>query len=695
MDPDLGDLRGFIEAQKMRLQQEREMLRRPLSASDTLQDRDKFWKPSTGESFETGTTLASEVSDALCQRINSLNVFKDQLLPQPNEEVVLDGPTNNEEISGKAATSSKDSNQVSGIQSKINNNFEQQDADSVKLDELKEIPQREENASKSIKITEKHNSFNSRKDKIEKLQERLASASFWDDFGRSATSKKWSADAADTMVRIGEFSPANPDLQAPLGLGEYEERRRQLLEKKKQEYKEYLSQNRNYLQRTDHFVHPSMKSSGSLLEAAPKAVSFSPSSNAVDAATQTDMYLIQQSLKRNHLLGVPEFQSAQAMSSGVDSSPQPLSPREKLNMELRHHCSPCFVPRAHASQTTEQLPDVRMRQLQLQEELRLQIEEKRKMEAERREQERLEEDALQRRVAEQQAKLQAEYERDERLRREREIQKQQQYEEFERRREELRAESEALKQEERRQKLEAAESCYQKQVQQHPGSETSKSSKSGHLVPPAEPAASSIRKSSSPPLRSPRRMVQGYEHLDQGPPSPRALIKVLEGPTLSKRGTCLEDSLPIPLMPAAHNDALSLPVHRSPHHTPHTSPHRSPNRSPHKSPPRSPSRFVPDPWPNNQMSSQPHYTSMRQPSEAMQNLEERWKVPAVQKNVCVRGKAKAQNGSSNVLTQLGAFRRQLQLEHMRMEEKVRESHQPNQYHQKYYQQHVGQRGHHY
>lgn len=64
-----------------------------------------------------------------------------------------------------------------------------------------------------------------------------------------------------TMVRVGEFSPANPDLQAPgkalLGLGEYEERRRQLLEKKKQEYKEYLSHSRNVLQRTDHLMHHS------------------------------------------------------------------------------------------------------------------------------------------------------------------------------------------------------------------------------------------------------------------------------------------------------------------------------------------------------------------------------------------------------------------------------------------------------
>lgn len=63
----------------------------------------------------------------------------------------------------------------------------------------------------------------------------------------------------DTMVRVGEFSPANPDLQAPLGLGEYEERRRQLLEKKKQECKEYLLQTRNVFHRTNHLDHPVLK----------------------------------------------------------------------------------------------------------------------------------------------------------------------------------------------------------------------------------------------------------------------------------------------------------------------------------------------------------------------------------------------------------------------------------------------------
>ncbi len=60
----------------------------------------------------------------------------------------------------------------------------------------------------------------------------------------------------------------------------------------------------------------------------------------------------------------------------------------------------------------------------------------------------------------------------------------------------------------------------------------------------------------------------------------------------------------------------------------------------------------------------------------------------------MRGKPNAQNGgTSNVLTQLGAFRRQLQIEHMRMEEKVKEKHHPH-YNQQYYQQHVSKRNRH-
>jgi hypothetical protein len=50
------------------------------------------------------------------------------------------------------------------------------------------------------------------------------------------------------MVRFGEYSPQNPGLLSPgktlLGLGEYEEKRRQILERKKHEYLEQMVQAR-------------------------------------------------------------------------------------------------------------------------------------------------------------------------------------------------------------------------------------------------------------------------------------------------------------------------------------------------------------------------------------------------------------------------------------------------------------------
>jgi len=50
------------------------------------------------------------------------------------------------------------------------------------------------------------------------------------------------------MVRFGEYSPQNPGLLSPgktlLGLGEYEEKRRQILERKKHEYLEQILQAR-------------------------------------------------------------------------------------------------------------------------------------------------------------------------------------------------------------------------------------------------------------------------------------------------------------------------------------------------------------------------------------------------------------------------------------------------------------------
>ena len=46
------------------------------------------------------------------------------------------------------------------------------------------------------------------------------------------------------MVRFGEYSPQNPDILSPgktlLALGEYEEKRRQILERKKHEYLEQM-----------------------------------------------------------------------------------------------------------------------------------------------------------------------------------------------------------------------------------------------------------------------------------------------------------------------------------------------------------------------------------------------------------------------------------------------------------------------
>lgn len=48
------------------------------------------------------------------------------------------------------------------------------------------------------------------------------------------------------MVRFGEYSPLNPNFRNAdkpiLGLGEYEERRRILLEHKKKEYFEHIAQ---------------------------------------------------------------------------------------------------------------------------------------------------------------------------------------------------------------------------------------------------------------------------------------------------------------------------------------------------------------------------------------------------------------------------------------------------------------------
>lgn len=56
-------------------------------------------------------------------------------------------------------------------------------------------------------------------------------------------------------------------------------------------------------------------------------------------------------------------------------------------------------------------------------------------------------------------------------------------------------------------------------------------------------------------------------------------------------------------------------------------------------------------------------------SEAMKKVDDKWKVPAVQKNI-LKALPNDEGKSVNILTQLGSIRRQLQLEQLKLDRMI-------------------------
>jgi hypothetical protein len=94
------------------------------------------------------------------------------------------------------------------------------------------------------------------------------------------------------MVRFGEYSPQNPGLLSPgktlLGLGEYEEKRRKILERKRHEYLQQIAQARQIVKDAvpGRFSEPSQQQGSSELR-------LNPHMNArLTTGTQTDLQVL-------------------------------------------------------------------------------------------------------------------------------------------------------------------------------------------------------------------------------------------------------------------------------------------------------------------------------------------------------------------------------------------------------------------
>ncbi|KDR20419.1 hypothetical protein L798_04955 [Zootermopsis nevadensis] len=331
--------------------------------------------------------------------------------------------------------------------------------------------------------------------------------------GRTGLGEKQSSETA-AMVRFGEYSPQNPGLLSPgktlLGLGEYEEKRRKILERKKREYLEQMAQAR-------HSVKDAVSGRFSDLsqqQAASKSRFRSYMNMRSAAGTQTDLQITSyiqdneySSLAVRHgsvspvvaatqtpdgeisvlpsLSAHPQIISIATQTpggnvkspkleivptsdtsavKGVIALPQhasylPLNPRERKMVEFRQSYSPSFVQGcspcpAGFDMTLNQSPDLRQRREAYQEELRRQIEEKRYIEAEEQKRAQEAEEAIARRAELQRERMRQEYIEEEAHRREKHLQRLRQAEEFHCRQEALNLEAELEHEVEARQKLE-------------------------------------------------------------------------------------------------------------------------------------------------------------------------------------------------------------------------------------------------
>ncbi|XP_039276416.1 uncharacterized protein LOC111058067 isoform X1 [Nilaparvata lugens] len=190
-----------------------------------------------------------------------------------------------------------------------------------------------------------------------------------------------------------------------IGVGEYEAKRNQLLKERRMEFCDYMKQ--------AHLKVRNPRGEPQISYCSHDVVRLK------DIATQTD------DEPPNPYLLEPDDYRVMGGGLSLPTSPEyshrsrsPMrSPRGRGNLDLHKsaYCFPGISPSTPvfdkpADEVGKPTSEMYIRQYQYREELKKQIEERQKLEAERKERERLEEEAIERRVREQQEKLRRQYE---------------------------------------------------------------------------------------------------------------------------------------------------------------------------------------------------------------------------------------------------------------------------------------------
>ncbi|XP_017781895.1 PREDICTED: trichohyalin isoform X2 [Nicrophorus vespilloides] len=530
-----------------------------------------------------------------------------------------------------------------------------------------------------------------------------------------AESKQDERDRRQPMLRYGEFSPNNPQLRvnaAPyLGLGEYEQRKEILLQQRHRDYKQNINSRNERIKSTALKLVKSPSSNKSvqtdLQNINNKLIQYTPPSAKQKPETavrsgdlslplgpptiETTRNIVMHNNRSPVLHRLDQRIAAAAAHNssthhkpemdkqpprGILTNRRTESPRERLLSDLKHSYVPNSLMDGFSySDRSEDIERERIKREIYQNELRLQIEEKRRIVAMREEQERREQELENRRLEQQLLRMQEEQLRDEQRRN---------------RREQMRRNSDDFAT--RKQEMQSS-----RQYRKHTDSESSVSNIRGtpklssHYSPPVarrNPYSYNIPSTSVFAEPSTRYNPSRYDSFL------RNRMDSLNVPSVQQQDTTNyyssgrsqfgrydslsridslkhQDALSSRLEMLNISDSLSRVQRR---HSATQQDLSMIRRSPKLQRRSSSSRFedsLPIPVLKahspvaRELKNSIAVNSTR--SDAVRRLEDKWQIPAVQKNIVNQGDGQ----SRSILTQLGSIRMQLQQEQLRMDETLR------------------------
>ncbi|KYB26386.1 trichohyalin isoform X1 [Tribolium castaneum] len=491
------------------------------------------------------------------------------------------------------------------------------------------------------------------------------------------------------MLRYGEYSPNNPQLRvtaAPyLGLGEYEQRRNLLHQRRRADYLEHLSKSERNFKNcllTGNVVTRAVQTDLQNIHCPlVQYETYSPgkelnsyiSSSVMQNSRNLSPYRADQRLTSQNALLKPEMDKPKSILSNRRTG----SPRERLLSDLKHSYSPSFLDGFSYQDRAEELERERIKRDNYQRELRLQIEEKRHLQAMREEQERREQELENKRLEQQLLRMQEEQAIEEQRRCRRDEQMRRHSEDLLRRKHEL-----------------------QSRLRKHTESESSVSSLRNtnvasktlsHYSPPVSrrnpysfniPSTSVFADMSSSSRYNPNRFDSYYRkdalnrmdslntydtHRRYNAFSRFDSLSRIDSlnrqDTLNRLETLsIQDRLSnVQRRHSATQQDLSL-IRRSPKLQRRSSSSRFEDTLP------IPVLKAHSPVAKELKNSVPFNSSR---SDAVRKLEDKWQIPAVQKNIVNHGDPLRDGQGRSILTQLGAIRMQLQKEQLRMDETLR------------------------